>query len=103
VKFEIWGPEQDTSDYYQRLLPMALVPGNGMGFVDAVTQLAPPRGVDAGAFYDLIEARANGFVDNLLAIDKAANNTSVVFAMEWQGRRLLFPGDAELKSWKTMS
>ena len=35
-------------------------------------------------------------------IDSAANNTSVVFAFEWRGWRLLFPGDAEHGSWKTM-
>ena len=41
-------------------------------------------------------------MDNLLAIDKAANNTSVVFCLEWRGWRLLFLGDAELRSWKEM-
>jgi beta-lactamase superfamily II metal-dependent hydrolase len=41
-------------------------------------------------------------VDNLLAIDKAANNTSVVFSLHWRGWKLLFPGDAEQASWKMM-
>jgi len=59
--------------------------------------------VDAGAFYDLVEARRRGWGDNLLAIDQAANNTSVVFSLEWRGWRLLFAGDAELRSWKTMA
>jgi hypothetical protein len=39
----------------------------------------------------------------MLAIDKAANNTSVVFSIQWRGWRLLFPGDAELRSWETMN
>jgi beta-lactamase superfamily II metal-dependent hydrolase len=64
--------------------------------------LVPPSGVDAGAFYDLVEARAHGFSDNLLAIDKAANNTSVVIMLEWRGWRLLFAADAQLESWRTM-
>ena len=62
----------------------------------------PPAGVDAGAFYNLVEFRRSGFSDNLLAIDRAANNTSVVLALEWRGWRLLFPGDAEQLSWLTM-
>jgi beta-lactamase superfamily II metal-dependent hydrolase len=55
-----------------------------------------------GAFLNLVQARRRGIADNLLAIDQAANNTSIVFALEWRGWRLLFPGDAEVRSWKTM-
>ncbi len=33
---------------------------------------------------------------------EVVNNTSVVLLLEWKGRRLLFPGDAEQKSWKLM-
>jgi len=62
----------------------------------------PPAGVDAGAFFNLVEKRSSGYMDNILAIDKAANNTSVVFCLEWRGWKLLFAGDAELRSWKTM-
>lgn len=103
ARFEIWAPEEDTSSYYKGLLPMALDSGlNAAG--QAVTRAAvkPPPGVDVGAFYDLVERRAEGFAENLLAIDKAANNTSLVFALEWRGRRLLFAGDAEIASWRTM-
>jgi hypothetical protein len=63
----------------------------------------PPPGVDAGSFYDLVESRINGYADNLLTIDRAANNTSVVLQIEWRGYRLLFPGDAEQASWAMMS
>jgi hypothetical protein len=38
----------------------------------------------------------------MLAIDKAANNTSIVFMLEWRGWKLLFPGDAEQESWRMM-
>ena len=45
----------------------------------------------------------SGLGDSMLFIDRAANNTSVVFAVEWRGWQLLFPGDAELASWATMA
>jgi len=50
-----------------------------------------------------VEARKRGWADNLLAINEAANNTSVVFCLEWRGWKLLFPGDAELRSWQIMN
>jgi len=101
AKFEIWAPEEDASDYYRSLLPMAL-DGAGPAGAAAVEPSNPPAGVDAGAFHDLVQARANGFVDSILAIDKAANNTSIVFALKWKKWTLLFAGDAELGSWKMM-
>lgn len=63
--------------------------------------MRPPPGVDAGAFYDLVQSRGS-FLDNLLSIDKAANNTSLVFCLHWRGWRLLFTGDAEQRSWRQM-
>lgn len=103
AKFEIWGPEEDTSVYYGRY------PSLSLGFAQpedrrqkpTLIEFYPPPGVDAGAFYNLINAR-NRYVDTLLAIDKAKNNTSIVFCLEWRGWRLLFTGDAEVRSWKTM-
>lgn len=102
AKFDVWAPEEDTSDYYRALLPMALATGTPEGEAGP-TSATPPAGVDAGAFYDLVAARASGFSDTLLAIDKAANNTSVVFALTWRKWTLLFAGDAELGSWRKMS
>jgi hypothetical protein len=101
----IWGPEEDTSIYYGRLRPVALGPTaeGPAGAGGAPTpRLVPPSGVDAGAFFDLVESRRRGVGENLLTIDQATNNTSVVFLLEWRGWRLLFPGDAEEKSWKIM-
>lgn len=102
---EIWAPEEDTSSYYGRfdpgrLQPLALDVNEGEAV--AHQEPLPPPGVDAGAFYSLVGSRARGYLDNLLAIDKAANNTSVVLCLEWRGWRLLFPGDAEERSWRTM-
>ncbi len=100
--FEILAPEEDTSDYYGRFRPMAL----GADATLAVTAsggVVPPSGVDTSAFYNLVERRATGAMTNALAIDKAKNNTSVVFTIRWRGNVLLFTGDAEVKSWKTMA
>jgi hypothetical protein len=102
ARFAIWAPEEDTSAYYKSLLPMALAGGEEHADGTRAVRPQPPAGVDAGAFYTLVQARESGLVDNILAIDKAANNSSVVFVLEWRGRRLLFPGDAEVSSWKMM-
>jgi len=104
ARFEIWAPEEDTSVYYGRFQPMALgvTPGRGARGKPALSAPIPPPGVDAGTFYNLVDMRRRGLADNMLAIDRAANNTSLVFCLEWRGWRLLFPGDAELRSWKTM-
>lgn len=104
AKLQVLAPELDTSTYYGQFQPMALSAGAGPGGEDWawLTQPSPPAGVDAGAFYDLVGIRQHGWVDNLLAIDRAANNTSVVMMLDWRGWRLLFTGDAEHRSWKEM-
>ena len=103
ASLEVWAPEQDTSEYYGRLRPLALgirPPAGGGRSKPGLIRHVPPSGVDAGSFFDLIEARRNGIAETLLAIDRAANNTSIVFTLEWRGWRLLFPGDAEQRSWR---
>ncbi len=102
--FAIWAPEQDTSEYYGRFRPVALAfgPAGLAGRSTMPVNPMPPAGVDAGTFYDLVEARRHGWADNLLTIDQAANNTSVVFCLRWRDWCLLFAGDAEQRSWKTM-
>ncbi|MEU8233367.1 hypothetical protein AB0C12_27625 [Actinoplanes sp. NPDC048967] len=106
AELSVWAPEEDTSAYYGRMLPLdsGAVPERPP---ERRTRPAPdplpPPGVDAGAFLGLVAARRAGAVDNLFAIDRAANNTSIVFALEWRGWRLLFSGDAEIRSWRTMA
>jgi beta-lactamase superfamily II metal-dependent hydrolase len=104
LRLSIWAPEEDTADYYAKLQPMALnvTPGEVQGGKATLTPVIPPSGVDAGAFYDLVSTRQQTFLDNLLAIDKAKNNTSLVILLEWRGWKLLFPADAEKKSWRMM-
>ncbi|MDF1516051.1 MAG: hypothetical protein P1S60_19740, partial [Anaerolineae bacterium] len=105
---QIWAPEENSAIYYGRFRPMALgVEGGVEGSLEGGENLrtvvpTPPPGVDAGSFYRLVEARRSGVVDNLLAIDKARNNTSIVFSLAWHGWKLLFTGDAELRSWREM-
>lgn len=111
ARLSVWAPEEDTSTYYGRFQPQALGLPSAAPACDNQTVTAktkppwpvPPAGVDAGAFYDLVESRRAGFMENILSIDKAANNTSVVLCLEWRGWRLLFPGDAEERSWRTMN
>ena len=113
ARLSLWAPEEDTADYYGRF--DALAAGLRIGddeifdFDDldgaAVTDVElpePPRGVDAGAFYNLIDIRHANSASTLLSIDKASNNTSIVLLLEWNGWKLLFTGDAERRSWRTM-
>lgn len=104
TKIRILAPEEDTSVYYRRLRPRTLgVLATGVVSRQApAAAVTPPAGVAAGDFFDLVDFRANGMAANLLAIDKAANNSSVAIEFEWRGWRLLFPGDAEEKSWEIM-
>jgi beta-lactamase superfamily II metal-dependent hydrolase len=104
ARFEIWAPEEDTSDYYGKFQPLSLGEAASSAGVaaEAAAPPLPPPGVDAGAFYNLVDTRLSGIGDNMLAIDQAENNTSVVFLIEWRKWRLLFAGDAEIRSWQTM-
>ncbi len=87
LHLSIWVPEEDTADYFSNLLPMALnvTPGETGEDGPALTRVFPPAGVDAGAFYDLVSKQQGTFFDNLLTIDKAKNNTSLFFLLEWRG------------------
>jgi beta-lactamase superfamily II metal-dependent hydrolase len=124
AKLTLWAPEENTADYYGKFKNLAA----GLRITDATSfedvaaaadaladkdadeaaaeQADPPRplpGVDAGAFYNLLDVRHMNEASTMLMIDQAANNTSVVLALEWHGWRLLFPGDAEQRSWLTMN
>jgi hypothetical protein len=113
ARVTLLAPEEDTSDYYGRFTALAdgLRIGAdsdfddldlGLGPAGVTASPEPPRGVDAGAFYNLMDVRHGSSASNLLAIDKASNNTSIVLLLEWNGWRLLFTGDAEKSSWRMM-
>ena len=95
ARLDIWAPEHDTSRYYGRLVPAM--------HRTAKRPLRAPPGVDSKAFRDLMRYLETGLGSSMISIDRAANNTSVVFSIEWRGWRLVFPGDAELASWTTMA
>ena len=109
----VLAPEEDTSVYYGRpqprptltaasaALPAEPLAGGSSGDVAGLPSV-PPVGVDPGAFYDLQASRRRTTRNRVLEIDAANNNTSVVLELEWRGWRLLFPGDAEIRSWQTM-
>ena len=102
----ILAPEQDTSVYYKSILRS--VPHFSLDTAEtALTSTTrslplPLPGVDGGAFYNLIDRMDGAFSESVFAIDKAANDTSIVFELNWRGRRLLFTGDAEEESWEKM-
>jgi glyoxylase-like metal-dependent hydrolase (beta-lactamase superfamily II) len=102
----ILAPEEDTSSYYRSLGPTLTTADQvaaGPGPADAPPGLSvPPVGVDPAAFFDLQASRRKNTRRQIMEIDKANNNTSVVLELEWRGWRLLFAGDAELGSWKKM-
>jgi beta-lactamase superfamily II metal-dependent hydrolase len=111
VNIDILAPEEDASEYYRATPKHLAVLGADRDDdeIEALGQLAEkilppaPAGVDASAFRLLWEQfRDGGLAETLLQIDKAANNTSIVFRLEWQGWSLLFSGDAELRSWDRM-
>lgn len=103
ARLSVWAPEEDTTAYYGRFQPMALGVTETEEEAFALATPLPPAGVDAGTFYRLVDMRRETAVDNLLTIDRANNNTSVVVCLEWRGWKLLFPGDAEQRSWKEMN
>jgi beta-lactamase superfamily II metal-dependent hydrolase len=106
ARLAVLAPERDTGCYFDRL---NLLPFVGASTEPPVTGSAigrtrpePPPGVDRHAFTRLLDSWHEGAFDAVLAIDKAENNTSIVFTLEWRGWRLLFTGDAEQESWRIM-
>jgi beta-lactamase superfamily II metal-dependent hydrolase len=97
AKIAVWAPEPDTSTYYGRFVSPVPRVSNRQRYPKT------PPGVDPKAFRNLMDSLQSGFGENILAIDKAANNTSIVLCIEWRGWRLLFTGDAERRSWQEMA
>jgi hypothetical protein len=110
VTLEVLAPERDASAYYGD--------GGTHFWFDATarfggapdvrkrrtTPTAPkaPSHIASDEFAQLRDEIAELDLADLLAIDKAANNTSLVFRLTVHGKKLLFPGDAEGESWAIM-
>jgi metal-dependent hydrolase (beta-lactamase superfamily II) len=111
----ILAPEKDMSVYYsssahnsvtamaEALSPTSAQAADWWSFPKAAT-------VDDGRPPNLTERDWNqlkagiegGGPEAIRTIDKAQNNTSLVFILEVDGKRLLFPGDAEIESWELL-
>lgn len=48
----------------------------------------------------IVNARGNQLLGIVTMLDKAMNNTSLILLFEVGGKRLLFPGDAQLENWE---
>jgi beta-lactamase superfamily II metal-dependent hydrolase len=115
TEIRILAPEEDTSTYYGRVRAhlelkdsppstrRASTSGRSSRPASDAGAPLPPTGINASAFYDLLESVNGGLAESLLAIDRAGNNTSLVVEVTWRGRRLLLGGDAEQESWRLMA
>lgn len=115
VKLEVLAPERDASVYYksrkksenERFWLNAAARLGGMPERRPASTIAPapkaPRHLAADEFAELRDEIAELDLMDLLAIDKAANNTSLVLRLTVNGKVLLFPGDAEGESWAHMA
>ncbi|MCJ7515072.1 MAG: hypothetical protein MUO89_03755 [Dehalococcoidia bacterium] len=98
----ILAPEENSAVYYGPVPPRFDFGSEGQERAASAGRPLPLPGIDGGAFYGLIDSMNGACAEGVYAIDQAANNTSVVFELTWRGNRLLFTGDAELKSWQMM-
>ncbi|NLS91909.1 MAG: hypothetical protein GXX96_06975 [Planctomycetaceae bacterium] len=118
VKITILAPERDMSVYYgshgHDLAAMSRRlaasdedstpdPQDQWLFPDVPCEAGGPVNLSDRDWRLLRSSIQNGGVESIRALDRAANNTSLVFLMEVCGKRLLFPGDAELESWDVMA
>ncbi len=106
ISLKVVGPMQDIDGYYlggaglsgtgDELAPQGLADGYGKVLAASLPGKAkPPRNISSQDF-----KRLQGQIgSNALAVAELAghvtNNLSIVLLLEWHGRRLLFPGDAE--------
>jgi hypothetical protein len=106
IKLKVLGPMQDIDGYYlggeglpgtaNELAPESLAAGYASVFSPSTAAtIKTPRNISAQDFEGLrSQAGSNALALAELA-GHAVNNLSVVLLLEWHGRRLLFPGDAE--------
>lgn len=79
-----------------RIATGRLVPAGRLGL--AGRREAPP--VEARWFANRLRmVREDGLLRIVRALDDTINNTSLILLMEYGGKKLLFPGDAQLENW----
>lgn len=107
IAVEILAPEEDASVYYPNR--------DGSGLLEAAARLGPredrrrrrrepgvPSNMARDEFEQLKDDIAQVDMASVFAIDKAANNTSLVVRLTVEGKVLMFCGDAEVESWRVM-
>ena len=110
VRIEVLAPERDASVYYhgsdRRFWMDAAARFGAMEDTrssrTATNPPKSPRHMAPDEFANLRDLIAEMDMNDLLAIDKAANNTSLVLRLTIHDKTLLFPGDAEAESWAMM-
>lgn len=114
VKGIVLAPEKNMSVYYDSLghsfarmvstidASLSVDMTNQWSF-PTVPRVKQPSNLSEAAWRRLRDSIQTGAVEVLRSIDKALNNTSLVFLLEVKGKRLLFTGDAELASWSMMA
>jgi beta-lactamase superfamily II metal-dependent hydrolase len=114
VKGFVLAPEKSMSVYYDSLghgfarmvsaldTSLSLDRTNQWNF-PTVPRVERPYNLSEAAWRRLRESIQTGAIEVLRSIDKALNNTSLVFFLEVNDKRLLFTGDAELASWSIMA
>lgn len=92
ARLSVWAPEEDTSEYYGRFLPLdagAVPPAPagkpGERRIPRTPDPLPPQGVDVGALLGPVRARRSGAIDTCSKSTRRPTNTSIVFALEWRG------------------
>jgi hypothetical protein len=110
VKIDVLGPEKDASVYYPKKYPgfwfeaarrLGSVKGKSKDREERLPPTAPSH-MAQDEFDHLREDISELDMADLLAIDKAANNTSLVIRINIGGKTMLFTGDAEAESWAIM-
>jgi beta-lactamase superfamily II metal-dependent hydrolase len=111
VKFRILAPEKDVSVYYsdgQHHLNMMTTALNTFDDTDnhlyfpGMPRIKTPPNLSAYDWEQLRGTIQTGTLGAIRSIDKAQNNTSLVFLLEIDKKRLMFTGDAEIESWEFM-
>jgi len=110
VKVDVLAPESDASVYYGRLPDHAFGLGERLSHAASTMHgrhrggraLRRPPHMPADEFDRLKDEIAELDMSSVFAIDKAANNTSLVLRITVGDKVLLFAGDAEEESWAQM-
>jgi beta-lactamase superfamily II metal-dependent hydrolase len=106
IQLKVLGPMSDIDNYYlggdglantpSNLAPQGMADGYRALFIHPNSaEVKPPGNISAQDFKQLRERMQVNALAAAEVAGHAVNNLSVVLLLEWHGRRLLFPGDAE--------